>query len=433
MIALTIACEGWALALWVIAFVFARERSAREALRALLPAALALLLAGLAGRALKELWNVPRPLSVLGPDAVHVLLEPLRNRSFPSGHSASAAAVALFALRRYGSRAWPLVLLALGGGISRLYVGAHWTLDVLSGWAVGAIAGLAAEPAGRAVLAASRALGRLASSLFPPPPTSAASPADPGATCPAPARRARTLVCLPTYDERENLGPMLAALFAVDAELHVLVIDDGSPDGTGALADEIAAREPRLFVLHRPAKEGLGKAYLAGFAWALERAYDLVVEMDADFSHDPRALPALLARAQDADLVLGSRYVAGGGTRGWGPLRRLLSAGGSLYARTILGLPIRDLTGGFKCFRRGVLEAVDLASVGCSGYAFQIELTHRAHRAGFRVAEVPILFVDRRVGRSKMSGRIVLEAIVKVWEMRLAAFAGAEARAQRAA
>jgi dolichol-phosphate mannosyltransferase len=226
---------------------------------------------------------------------------------------------------------------------------------------------------------------------------------------------------------------MLAALFAVDPELHVLVIDDGSPDGTGALADEIAAREPRLFVLHRTRKEGLGKAYLAGFAWALERAYDLVVEMDADFSHDPRTLPALLARARDADLVLGSRYVPGGGTHGWGPLRRLLSAGGSLYARTILGLPIRDLTGGFKCFRRGVLEAIDLGSVGCSGYAFQIELTHRAHRAGFRVAEVPILFVDRRAGRSKMSGRIVLEAIVKVWEMRLAAFPGPEARTQRVA
>ncbi|HET6921712.1 MAG TPA: polyprenol monophosphomannose synthase [Anaeromyxobacteraceae bacterium] len=230
------------------------------------------------------------------------------------------------------------------------------------------------------------------------------------------------LVCLPTYDEAENVRPMVEAILAATPEVDVLVIDDNSPDGTGRLADQIAAREPRVQVLHRPGKEGLGKAYLAGFAWALGRGYSLVLEMDADFSHDPKYLPAMLARAREADLVLGSRNVPGGGTVNWGLGRRLLSRGGSLYARLILGLPVRDLTGGFKCFRREVLEAIDLPSVECSGYAFQIELTFRAFRKGFRVAEIPIVFVDRRVGQSKMSRRIVLEAIRKVWSIRLSRF-----------
>ncbi len=238
----------------------------------------------------------------------------------------------------------------------------------------------------------------------------------------------RALVCLPTYDERENLALIVAAIHAAAPEVDVLVIDDASPDGTGALADEIAARDPRVNVLHRSGKQGLGRAYLAGFAWALERDYALVLEMDADFSHDPRYLPALLARAEDADLVLGSRYVAGGRTVNWGLGRRLVSRGGSLYARAILGVQIRDLTGGFKCFRREVLEAIDLPSVECSGYAFQIELTHRALMLGFRVAEVPIVFADRRVGRSKMSRRIVLEAMSKVWSMRLSRFSRARAK-----
>ncbi|HSN90748.1 MAG TPA: polyprenol monophosphomannose synthase [Anaeromyxobacteraceae bacterium] len=232
----------------------------------------------------------------------------------------------------------------------------------------------------------------------------------------------RALVCLPTYDEAENVGPVTTAILAAAPDLDVLVIDDASPDGTGRLADEIARREPRVKVLHRARKEGLGKAYLAGFAWALERGYGLVLEMDADFSHDPKYLPALLAKAAEADLVLGSRYVPGGGTVNWGLGRRLLSRGGSLYARTILGLAVRDLTGGFKCFRREVLEAIDLPSVECSGYAFQIELTWRAVRAGFRVAEVPIVFEDRRVGQSKMSRRIVLEALAKVWAIRFSRF-----------
>jgi dolichol-phosphate mannosyltransferase len=247
----------------------------------------------------------------------------------------------------------------------------------------------------------------------------------------------RAVICLPTYDERENLAPILRAIHAVAPAVDVLVIDDASPDGTGALADELAARDARVKVLHRAGKQGLGRAYLAGFAWALERGYGLVLEMDADFSHDPRHLPELLAAARDADVVLGSRWVKGGGTVNWGLGRKLVSRGGSLYARTILGVGVRDLTGGFKCFRREVLEAVDLATVECSGYAFQIELTYRALRKGFRVVEVPIVFTERRAGRSKMSRRILLEAVAKVWSMRFSAFAraaaGAAVRPPRAA
>ena len=228
----------------------------------------------------------------------------------------------------------------------------------------------------------------------------------------------KALICLPTYDERENLAPMIEAILAAVPQVDVLVIDDNSPDGTGRLADEIATREPRVKVLHRAGKEGLGRAYLAGFAWALARDYALVLEMDCDFSHDPGYLPGMLAAAEEADLVLGSRYVKGGGTVDWGLLRKLISRGGSFYARTILGLSVRDLTGGFKCFRREVLEAIDLPSVECTGYAFQIELTYRAARRGFRIRELPIVFADRRVGRSKMSRRIVLEAIRKVWSIR---------------
>jgi dolichol-phosphate mannosyltransferase len=232
----------------------------------------------------------------------------------------------------------------------------------------------------------------------------------------------RALVCVPTYDEKENVVAIVEAVLAAAPEVDVLVIDDNSPDGTGRLADEIAAREPRVHVLHRAGKEGLGKAYLAGFAWALARGYGLVLEMDADFSHDPRYLPAMLEAAREADLVLGSRYVPGGGTVNWGVVRKLISRGGSLYARTILGIPIRDLTGGFKCFRREVLEAIDLPTVECTGYAFQIELTYRTLRKGFRVREIPIVFVDRRVGHSKMSRRIVLEALRKVWSIRASGF-----------
>lgn len=232
----------------------------------------------------------------------------------------------------------------------------------------------------------------------------------------------RVALVLPTYNERENLPSLLKAIQALSTPIHVIVVDDNSPDGTGALADGLAARDGRVKVLHRAAKEGLGKAYLAGFAWALARGYDLVLEMDADFSHDPKYLPALLERAKEADLVLGSRNVPGGGTVNWGAGRKLISRGGSLYARTILGIPVRDLTGGFKCFRRRVLESIDLGSVECSGYAFQIELTYRTLKKGFTVAEVPIVFVDRRVGHSKMSRRIVLEALRKVWSIRFSGF-----------
>jgi len=238
----------------------------------------------------------------------------------------------------------------------------------------------------------------------------------------------RACVVLPTYDERENLPLIVPAILAADRRLDVLVVDDNSPDGTGALADALAAQEPRLRVLHRAGKEGLGRAYLAGFAFALRDGYGLILEMDSDFSHDPARLPALLAESETSDLVLGSRYVEGGGTVNWGLGRRLLSKGGSLYARLILGLPIRDLTGGFKCFRREVLEAIDLPSVRSSGYAFQIELTYRAVKHGFRVCEVPITFLERRVGKSKMSRRIVAEALWMVWKIRFDPAANARRR-----
>jgi dolichol-phosphate mannosyltransferase len=235
----------------------------------------------------------------------------------------------------------------------------------------------------------------------------------------------RACVCLPTYNERENLEPMLRALADVlGPDDRVLVIDDNSPDGTGELADRLAAELGFVDVLHRPRKNGLGPAYLAGFRRALDAGAELVLELDCDFSHDPADVPRLLAAAETTDLVLGSRYVPGGGIENWGVIRRAISAGGSLYARLVLGVPIRDLTGGFKCFRRAVLEAISLNDVRSRGYAFQIELTYRAIRKGFRVEEVPIRFVDRAVGGSKMSRAIVLEAIWKVPLLRLAAVRG---------
>jgi dolichol-phosphate mannosyltransferase len=226
------------------------------------------------------------------------------------------------------------------------------------------------------------------------------------------------LIIVPTYNEAENLEPLCNAIFAHSDRCDVLVVDDASPDGTGAIADRLARADPRVKVLHRQRKEGLGKAYLAGFAIALKEGYALILEMDADFSHDPAYLPQLLATAKDADLVLGSRYVQGGGTQHWGMGRRLISRGGSLYARTILGVRIRDLTGGFKCFRRETLLALDLATVQSEGYAFQIELTYRALCLGLRVVEIPIVFADRRVGKSKMSRAILLEAIPMPWRLR---------------
>jgi dolichol-phosphate mannosyltransferase len=233
------------------------------------------------------------------------------------------------------------------------------------------------------------------------------------------------MVCLPTYDERENLEPMLRALGDVlGPDDRVLVIDDNSPDGTGELADRLARELDFVDVLHRERKEGLGPAYLAGFRRALADGAEYVLELDCDFSHDPQDVPRLLEAAAGADLVLGSRYVPGGGVENWGPGRRLVSAGGSLYARLVLGVGIRDLTGGFKCFRRAVLETLDLDAIHSKGYAFQIETTFRALRNGFRVVEIPIRFVDREVGGSKMSRAIVLEAIWKVPLLRLAALGG---------
>jgi dolichol-phosphate mannosyltransferase len=235
----------------------------------------------------------------------------------------------------------------------------------------------------------------------------------------------RRVICLPTYDERENLEPMVRALGGLGLEgLEVLVIDDRSPDGTGEIADRLAGELPWVHVLHRERKEGLGPAYLAGFARALELGADFVFEMDCDFSHDPADVLRLTAAADEADLVLGSRYVRGGGTRNWGLVRRFISRGGSLYAQVLLGLGIRDLTGGFKCYRRTVLETIDLAAIDSRGYAFQIETTYRALRAGFRVVEIPITFSDREVGGSKMSKSIVLEAIWKVPALRIRALAG---------
>jgi dolichol-phosphate mannosyltransferase len=239
----------------------------------------------------------------------------------------------------------------------------------------------------------------------------------------------RFLLCLPTYNERENLPGMIRALEAVREGTpipgDVLVLDDNSPDGTGDIADALAAEHDWLHVLHRPGKQGLGRAYLAGFRWALARRYTHVLEMDCDFSHDPDRVPALLdAVLAGADVALGSRYVRGGGVANWSVTRRLVSAAGCLYARVLLGLDVRDLTGGFKCFRREVLEAIDLGAVTAEGYAFQIEMTYRACRLGYTVREVPIVFTDRVAGGSKMTRSIVSEAAWRVPLLRLRAMRG---------
>jgi dolichol-phosphate mannosyltransferase len=236
----------------------------------------------------------------------------------------------------------------------------------------------------------------------------------------------RAILCLPTYNERENLEAMIEALGAVlDTERDaVLVIDDGSPDGTGEIADRLASEHPWVSVLHRTSKEGIGPAYVAGFRKALAEGAELVLEMDCDFSHDPSDVPRLIAASGNADLVLGSRYAPGGGTANWGLLRRIVSRGGCLYAQILLGMRVRDLTGGFKCFRRAALEAIDLDALSAHGYAFQIETTYRIHRAGLRIQEVPITFVERRAGSSKMTGSIVAEAMWKVPLLRIRALTG---------
>jgi dolichol-phosphate mannosyltransferase len=248
--------------------------------------------------------------------------------------------------------------------------------------------------------------------------------------------QARVWVVIPTYDEAANVRRIVEAAIAelgkvVSGEYRILVVDDDSPDGTGEIAEQLAGEHPEVEVLHRDHKMGLGKAYLAGFRRALASGAELVIEMDADFSHDPRYLGSLLDAAKNADVVLGSRYVPGGGVRDWGIVRRLVSRGGGLYARLILRVNVHDLTGGFKCIRREVLESIDLASVQAEGYGFQIEVTYRALLAGFRVREVPIVFVDRTAGRSKMSTRIAVEAMWLVPRLRRSAAAAIERAARR--
>jgi dolichol-phosphate mannosyltransferase len=234
----------------------------------------------------------------------------------------------------------------------------------------------------------------------------------------------RALVVIPKYNERVNLPLVVPQILHQDPRLEVLVVDDNSPDGTGRLADELSAVEPRVHVLHRPAKAGLGKAYIAGFRWALERGYDLIFEMDADFSHDPKFLPEFLRAIENADLVIGSRYRHGVNVINWPIARLLLSVGANEYARRVTGLPLTDSTGGFKCFRRQVLEAIDLDRVRSNGYSFQIEMSFGAWKKGFRLLEIPIIFTDRVEGQSKMNKRIVREAIWMVWWLRLQSTVG---------
>lgn len=235
----------------------------------------------------------------------------------------------------------------------------------------------------------------------------------------------KILIVTPTYNERENLEPFLAGVFGAVPTADVLIVDDASPDGTGALADEIAARDSRVSVLHRPGKMGLGSAYMDAFRRGLEDGYELLFEMDTDLSHDPRYLPDFLQAFEDgADAVIGSRNVPGGGVEGWGLGRHLLSKGGSLYSRSILGLSVHDLTSGFKGFRREVLQAIDIDAVRSEGYSFQVELTYRAVLRGFRIDEVPIVFVDRRAGQSKMSRRIFAEAVIMMPRLRWMALRG---------
>jgi dolichol-phosphate mannosyltransferase len=230
----------------------------------------------------------------------------------------------------------------------------------------------------------------------------------------------RVLVIVPTYDERENLRPITERLFAAVPTVDLLVVDDGSPDGTGRLADELAREDPRVHVLHRTGKAGLGAAYIAGFTWARDHGYDVVVEMDADGSHSPEQLPDLLAALEDADLVLGSRWIAGGEVVNWPRSRELLSRGGNAYTRLMLGLPLHDATGGFRAYRRAVLDALPLAEVASQGYCFQVDLAWQSWKSGYQVVEVPITFVERERGSSKMSRAIVLEALWRVtwWGLR---------------
>jgi dolichol-phosphate mannosyltransferase len=229
----------------------------------------------------------------------------------------------------------------------------------------------------------------------------------------------KSLIVIPTYNERENIGDLLNQVFAAAPAANVLIIDDNSPDGTGQIVDEIAARDPRVHVLHRAGKLGLGTAYVRGFRYAMDEGYDLVFEMDADFSHDPRYLPGFFAAAQSVDLVIGSRYIAGGGTPNWSPIRKFISGGGNTFARLILGIPIHDCTGGYRCYRVAALRTLNLDAISAQGYAFQVELAYNIWRSGYRWREIPIIFEDRRVGKSKMSRKIFVEAFLWVLRTRI--------------
>lgn len=233
------------------------------------------------------------------------------------------------------------------------------------------------------------------------------------------ARMPQSLIVVPTYNERDNVREVAARFLAALPGTELLFVDDNSPDGTGQILDELAAADPRIHVMHRAGKLGLGTAYVEGFGWGLARGYEYLFEMDADGSHDPKYLPTMLALAEDgADVVIGSRYVPGGGTENWGIGRQVISRGGGLYARTVLGLDVRDVTAGFICWRRAALEAIELSTITSNGYSFQIEMKYRAHKKGLRLVETPIVFVDRRVGQSKMSRAIFAEALLKVWALR---------------
>src|SRR5947209_5633871 len=228
----------------------------------------------------------------------------------------------------------------------------------------------------------------------------------------------KTIIIIPTYNEIDNVRPLLQEIFLHAPDTDVLIVDDNSPDGTGKLADEIHDEDSRVKVMHRAEKAGLGKAYIAGFKYAIEHGYDAAFEMDADFSHDPRYLPDFLRAIENADLVIGSRYVAGGGTPNWSPVRRFISGGGNIFARFMLGIPVHDCTAGYRCYRREVLESIDLDTVQSQGYAFQIEMAYRVLQKGFKIVETPIVFLDRRVGKSKMSRQIVIEGFTYVLRTR---------------
>ena len=227
------------------------------------------------------------------------------------------------------------------------------------------------------------------------------------------------LIIIPTYNERDNITLILPEVKKFLPDAHILVVDDSSPDGTAACVRELAATIEGIFLLIRPIKEGLGRAYISGFKWALERAYKFIFEMDADFSHDPKYLPDFIAAAERADLVLGSRYLTGVNVVNWPLYRLLISIGGNMYARMVTGLPVRDCTGGFKCFRREVLQAINLDTISASGYSFQIEMSWLTWKKGFRIKEIPIVFVDRKTGVSKMSTKIFREALLLIWRLRL--------------